>query len=376
MLLHEVKDKIQKEAQKIWESNKYRGLIALCTGAGKSKIFINIVNTFIKERWLLVVPTQKLRDENWKDEFKKWNSLKVFNQRVDRCCYASLNKMNLSLYDGVCLDEAHNITENNSKDLSGYKGKILCLTATPPLDEVKTHILYRELNCKVIYNLPLDKGVELGIVSPYKITVIESWLDNTISNIETGNKTKKFKSTERKIYDYKSTVINKIQFSGKPVPKFMYLDRMRFIYNLPSKEKVAKALLDTIPDNERTLIFCGSIKQAENLCKHSWHSKSTSDTLKKFKAKKINRLSSVGMLNEGENIPDVDNIVVVQLNSNERDLIQRLGRGVRLREGHQANIYIIVAVDTQDESWFKKATEALDKSNIYFTSAKNYLKNE
>lgn len=373
MELNEIKDKIQREVEEIWIKSSFRGLIALCTGAGKSKIFINVMSNFKKEKWLLVVPTQKLRDENWKSEFEKWKTLTIFKKRLDKCCYASLNKYDLSKYDGICLDEAHNITENNSKYLKDYKGKILALTATPPSDEEKKEILYKDLKCPIVYYLSLDKGVKLGIVSPYNITVVESWLDSINKNIETGPKNKRFKGTEKSVYDYKSNNIRRMQFGTKPVPKFLYLDRMRFIYNLPSKTKVAQAILDTISKNKRVLIFCSSISQAEELCKHSWHSQSKNDNLKLFKDKKINRLSSVGMLNEGENIPDVDIILIVQLNANERDLIQRLGRGVRLRPNHTAEVYIIITANTQDEKWFKKASEKLSSSNITYTSAKNYI---
>lgn len=370
-MLNKVKDKIQKEAEEKWIKNGHRGLIALCTGAGKSKIFVNITVNNPKEKWLLVVPTEKLRDENWADEFSKWKKKRRFNS-IDRACYASLSKIDTDKYDGICLDECHNITENNSAKLSNYAGKLLCLTATPPEEDIKKDILYKELKCKVVMHIPLDEGVKLGIVSPYNITVIEGFLDSTNKNIETGSKTKKWKSTEFDIYRYKSEVIRKMTFSRKPVPKFMYLDRMRFVYNLPSKTINAKKVLDAIPKEERTLIFCGSIKQAEELCENSWHSQSTKDNLKLFKEGKINRLSAVKILNEGENIPNVDNIFIVQLDSRARNLIQRIGRGVRFREGHTANIYILIAMQTQDENWLKKATEDLDSSNIKYTSINNY----
>ena len=71
-MLNKVKDEIQQDAEKKWIKNGHRGLIALCTGAGKSKIFVNIAVNNPKEKWLLVVPTEKLRDENWADEFIKW----------------------------------------------------------------------------------------------------------------------------------------------------------------------------------------------------------------------------------------------------------------------------------------------------------------
>ena len=47
-----------------------------------------------------------------------------------------------------------------------------------------------------------------------------------------------------------------------------------------------------------------------------------------------------------------------------------IGRVVRLREGHQAVIYIITALETQDEKWLEKALESLS-GPIEYINAKN-----
>ena len=62
-------DKIQNEVEKLWYENNCKGTALLATGSGKSKIFVNIVSKE-KKKSLLVVPTEKLRDRNWKEEFK------------------------------------------------------------------------------------------------------------------------------------------------------------------------------------------------------------------------------------------------------------------------------------------------------------------
>jgi len=70
-------------------------------------------------------------------------------------------------------------------------------------------------------------------------------------------------------------------------------------------------------------------------------------------------------LNEGHNIPiKVDNAVIVQLNSNDRNLIQRIGRILRYKKGHVAKVIIILCIDTVDENWYIKATAGLDSSKI------------
>jgi superfamily II DNA or RNA helicase len=328
-LLNEVKDELQKEVQLLWENNQCKGLAALCTGAGKSKIAVNIVSDVQhKGNWLLVVPTEKLRDENWADEFSKWKR-KTYYNKIGRACYASLSKIDLSQYAGIILDEAHNLTEANSKPFRNLTPeqlknlKILALTATPPTEEEKVDI-FEQLGLDMIRELKLDKGVELGIVAPYEIIIVETVLDDMKKTSPGGSKNKPFMTTEFKNYHYKTRRIQQIRFSGKPVPKFLYLDRMRMLYDLQSKTDAAQSILKSISKDKKTLIFAGSIRQAEELEKQTFHSKTDDKDLTLFQKDKIKRLSCVQALNEGVNISNLDVGVVVQLNSNPRNLIQRV----------------------------------------------------
>ena len=147
--------------------------------------------------------------------------------------------------------------------------------------------------------------------------------------------------------------------------KFLVLMRMHFLYKLKSREIVGKYLLErVIPKDERTLIFAGNINLAESLEPRTFHSKSKDTDLNLFMAKEINRLSSVKALNEGMNIPDLDNALIAQINSKERHLIQKIGRIVRYRPNHLAGIYIMYAKGTADETWLNKSLEGIDQSNI------------
>lgn len=379
---NKIKSKIQAEALEAVKKED-RAIVVAATGAGKSKIAVDytkeIVSQKRKAKILIIVPTEKLRDENWLEEFEKWKAKTIWNNNIQRSCYVSANKIEGEEFDLVIGDEIHNITENNSEFFAqNTVHKVIALTATPPEDSEKQEIL-KLLGFKIVYELPLDKAVELGLVSPYDITVVEVRLDDVDKYIKSGTKDKPFYQTERKKYEYLNSVIRRLMYSSNAQArnnlKFKLLERMRFIYNLRSKTEVAQWLLENvIPKEERTLIFCGGIPQAEQLCDKSFHSKKKdSKDFDDFKAERINRLSCVNALNEGHNIPNIDNGLVVQLNSKELNLVQRIGRVVRFREGHRAKIYIICAIDTQDEKWVKKALESFDKSNINYIRIENLM---
>lgn len=400
---HKIKDEKQKEARDILRQNNGSGLIAMATGCGKSKIAIDeskeIVAINKKAKILIVVPTEKLRDVNWKEEFEKWRAKSVYNKNVERSCYISANKIKDQEFDLVILDEAHNITENNSQFFENNEVKrIIALTATPPNSPEKVEIL-EKYGIKTIYHIPIDEAVELGLVSPYKITIVETRLDDKDKYIEIGT----YKFTESSRYSFLSRTINSLMYKTHRTRaedsnlKFRIFDRMRLIYNLRSKVNAAKILLENVvPKNERTLIFCGSIEQTLELADHRFFSKpsykkgnkKSEERAKKlmpfykkdedfnaFKEEKINRLACINALNEGHNIPNVDNAVIVQLNSNEKDLVQRMGRIVRWRRGHIGHIYVIVCVDTVDEKWMRKAISGLDMQNIEFVRINNYEQN-
>jgi superfamily II DNA or RNA helicase len=157
--------------------------------------------------------------------------------------------------------------------------------------------------------------------------------------------------------------------------KFAILGRMQFIYKIPSKTQVIKFLLNkVIPEDDRTIVFCGNINQAEEVCPTFYHSKSGNESYDAFKAEKINRLSCVKAVNEGHNFPGVDSGIIGQLNSKEKDLVQRIGRLIRFRPGHEAHLYIIVSEGTQDEKWLENAIENLDQSKIEYVRFTNFKK--
>lgn len=391
----EIKNKVQKEARAAWSSTKW-GAIIMATGSGKSKIAVEEACDLITKDiniWpdiLIVVPTEKLRDENWKEEFEKWGFIDSWDH-IQRCCYASLDNYKDQTFDLVILDEGHNITINNS--VFFYQNKIkscMLLTATKPNDQTKKNIL-SSLKILPYYELALDQSVKLGLVAPYDITIINMTLDNIDKYIEGGSKKNRFFQTEKGQYDYLSGLLR--AFPSKQG----FLHRMRFIYNLKSKTQAAQMILEyVIPKELRTLIFCGSKEQAIRVCDRRFFSRSVlkklaepatpvkrnryaADLIKHknimnhyeadkgyndFKEEKINRLSCVNALNEGENITNLDVGFIVQLTSNELDLIQRTGRFIRYRPDHIGKIIILCVEDSVDKEWVDKALKNFNPASI------------
>lgn len=412
--INAVKAKIQAEALARWKAAGKKGLLAMGTGTGKTKVALDRVAELHLEtshaemphspRVLLVVPTEKLRDENWPEEAHKWGMTTQYLTYVEGYCYASLSKKPSGHYDLVILDEAHRITDLGAIGLDAITyDELMALSATPPKDEEKKRLLDRI--APTVFTYSIDQGVEDGVVADYTVVVVEVPPDSKDKYIAGGSKAKPFKQTEASRYAYINKQIEPLQIQLRELQKQIYaqilvheatgddteLDklrrekqkleprvqrlisqRMHLIYGLKAKTELAKKVLVKVMPGTRGIVFAGSIKQAEELMKETFHSKTTDEYLTAFKAEKIPWIAVVNALNEGHNVPNVDVGVVVQLSSNERDLIQRIGRIIRYREGHKGVIYILVAAGTQDEKWAKKALESIDPSRIIYLSHNNF----
>lgn len=375
-----IREKVQAEAIQAVIANN-GGMVAMATGSGKSRVAVELAKYYcdpLISDLALLVPTEKLRDENWLEEFEKWGASHLWDN-TERLCYASASKIKVKSFNLAILDESHNITELASEFF--YHNRILrtvFLTATLPTNPIKVEIL-RRLGIKLVYELTLDQAVRLGFVAPYKITVVTVPLDNMTKNIPGGNKANPFMTTEAATYAYCNRRVQQCfgdqTPQGKAKMKFAILNRMQFIYKIPSKTAVIKFLLDkVIPKEDRTIIFCGNIEQSEEVCSTFYHSKSGDTHYNNFKAELINRLSCVKAVNEGHNFPGVDSGIIGQLNSKEKDLVQRIGRLIRFRPGHEAHLYIVVSESTQDEKWLETAIENLDKSKIEYVRIDNFKK--
>lgn len=380
LIMNKKKSKMQKEILNLALENN-RSAAYLCTGAGKTKIGIDYCTTTLldeDDKFLWIVPTVKLRDKTIYEEFVKWKEEDFYHKYIERSCYVSINKIKGNHYRTVILDEGDKLTEANVEFFENNTvDNILLLTALKPRDEIKRNLILK-LGIKEIYSLSLDEGVKQGIVSPYRLFIVQSWLNRDDNSVLAGSKIKPFYTTEFKNYRYLDKMVRKNYInmvSSNPADynrlKKIYqnalLKRMHFLYSLTSKTEIAKRLIELVhkPD-ERTLCFSQSIEQADAISKYVYHSKSGEKYYNAFCNENINLLSTVNMLNRGDNISNLDNAIIVQCNSNPVDLIQRIGRIVRYREDHLASIYIICSMGTQDEIWVKKAIANLDQENITY----------
>lgn len=342
--------------------NTGSGIIKAATGTGKTRCAIMYLDRKNISSALWVVPTTILRDKTIPLEFNKWSCGHLL-KKVKIICYASLKK-ETDFYDIVILDEGHRLTLKAYSESITLREKkydhIVYMTATLPDEDEKVALL-NHLRLPHVADISVNDALSMDLVSDFEVYLHPQDLSKTKM---TTVKTKRSTYSQTEFIRYRSLSDQIERYPPGRAPKILYMLRMRAIYTFESKIQAAKDFISTIPKSKRVLIFCGSIEAADKICPYTYHSKTNKTDYERFNSHQINQLAVVNALNEGHNMVDVDMAVMVQVNSKQRNYIQRQGRAIRWRKGHKAEIHVFYYRNTSDLRWVKKSLKEIPKHKI------------
>ena len=353
------REEIQSDAIKAIENCNRCG-IAVSMGVGKTLIGLqHIFQNYHDTLSVLVVAPKRSILKSWVDEAQKFN-LDHLLAHIKFTTYLSLHKQSLN-YDIVYLDECHNLLFTHEGWLSQFKGQIVGLTGTPPKVQSSEKGMMVNKYCPIKYSYITDDAVNDGILNDYQIVVHKLRLDER-KNYMQKTRSGQFPTSELASYNYWTERLLNAN-SGKDI-QITRVMRMKALMSFPSKERYAKKLFESIED--KVILFANTQDQADKLCKASYHSgnKASEVNLDKFKSGDISKLSCVLQLNEGVNIPDLKQGIIMHAYGNERKSAQRLGRLLRLNPDEKAVIHILCYTNTVDETWVIQALDQYDKNKI------------
>jgi superfamily II DNA or RNA helicase len=365
------KDRLQEAALVEWKNAYYRGSIEGVTGVGKSRIAVLAAQEQFRKNPNAIVyvgaPTETLRDQGWPDEFKKWGCEDLI-PKIKFICHASMDVeiVETEEVDLFIFDECHHATILNCIFFTNNKvWYVLGLSATIPKgDEPEKQALINRI-CPPIFKVTVEEGVELEMVADFNVTICFFHLNEEDKNVVVSTTTGPVVRTEMEQYKSLTSTLAQAMWKNKHAAKVWMSRRVNFIRNVDTRTYLAQDVMQHILEGKRTLIFCGSIAQSEILCgEWIFNSKTDKKMLIKFQNKEIHYLGAVNAMNEGQNIEDLDQILVVCLDSKARNMIQRIGRTIRWRPNHIGEVIVLVAINTADQKWYEKAFAKFDKKRI------------
>lgn len=357
------KDKIQRDALNSWVLAGCRGTIEAATAFGKTRVGVLAISYYAKQanyefKALIVVPTTAIQEE-WRKEFKKWGETRVLIECVDIYCINTAREFEQEHYNIGVFDEIHNYINGdvNSKVFFNNKfDKILGLSAS--IDNSIMPALYRI--APICYALSVYDALDLGLISEF-----------TVYNLPV-------ELTDWELSEYNSLTssINYVKDTFGKQAWGKIGKRKDLLYKAANKLGIIQSISEHFGDSygivfSQTKDYANLVKDVlGDVCvKH--HSglgqKTRVANLKKFAdgRTKVRRISSAKTLDEGVTLPRLEFAVIAAGSSKPKQMIQRVGRCLRMDvEGKHAVIIRLYAKNTVEENWITNAQQGFKIVNI------------
>ena len=371
-------------------------LMELATGTGKTKLSIDLTNYIINSKWyqqaktinILILVAKRVHKQTWAEEIEKWGGINhpSASIKITMECYESLQKHTGESFDFILLDECHHIaSEKRMQELKTLKyGYMIGLSATIPRN-VKAYFRFnfhsQVVSCDII------EAIEAEVLPEPTILLFPLQVENSrvsevlelhpkapgpVVECEYKDLYKyKFKNTHvlckctqaQKLRELDSLIswFKKKAMTGNQAMKqtWLYFCGKRLEFLADCKLQWVKLILHHL-DKERTITFCKTISQTEQLGKNCIHSQNKDATkiYERFNAGKIDHITAVNILNENANLVNCRYGIFCNITSSEIITQQRQGRMLR----HKDPVMVIPYYKgTREEELVLKAIEGFSK---------------
>ena len=404
-----LKEFLQKDAaQKVVQ---YKSVaLPWATGVGKTFAALQAVEA-THSKSVLVFVAERAHKDNWKEEIRKFKAL--YPEALDMVdftfeCYNSIHK-----YVGVdktflIFDEAHHLHTQKRMECARYITSefTMYLSATMSYYTLKD---FQDLYGTPIHTIPysMNRSINANILPEPKIVLVpldlqkantpvvieESWgkKENRVEIICRFEQRFTF-LRNKKLYKNVKLLIQATPFQAynyytaqADVYKKLFLDKRLPIFETKWKQYLLKRkkmlgstkivhairLINMLRlESKKFICFCNDIHQAEILGgPMAIHSKKTnnSEILEKFNNDIIKELYVVDMLKEGQNLKGIEAGIIIQLDAEMRNFIQKLGRVMR---SESPVFFVIFYKGTRDAELMSEAIADFDRK--YITTLEKY----
>lgn len=374
-------------------------LLELPTGFGKSKVSIDLINYLVNSKYYKNAPTisilllvaKRVHKTTWQEEIEKWGGIKHPSAGVNikMECYESLQKHYGEKWDFIIADEVHHIgSDKRMTELKSMRpGHIIGLSATIPQKLkmwFKYHYHAQIVSCDIteaidsevlpeptillfplqIENSRMSETIELNPKAKGPVVYGEykdywKWKKGKVHAILKCTQRQKLMELDKLIEWYRKKTMMGNQAMKQT---WLYFCGKRLEFLADCKMQWIKMILHHL-EKERTITFCKTIAQTEQLGKNCIHSqnKDAAKIYNDFNSKRIDHITAVNILNENANLVDCKYAIFANLSSSEVVIPQRIGRGMR----HKSPVIIFPYYrGTREEEILQKMLEGFNKDYI------------
>jgi superfamily II DNA or RNA helicase len=421
----------QKEAIEKWKENKYRGILAMATGTGKTLTAIGAIKRFREKvkgglvvvtvpyqnlavQWIDALQDQGIETipvfdgyQGWYDQVKTLFSASLYSETIDIPCLVCVERtFKDERFQGLVsilkdakqknhllvVDECHHFNgPEHIRKLPDLFRLRLGLSATP-YDQFDGHDEDRHLEKyfgPIVYEFSLGRAIQENFLTKYRFHILACELDE----IETTQ----YEELTQKIVRITGSDESFTPETWAKVQPIM-LARSRIVGAARNKLLKLKEHLDVEGKRPYTLFYCGDgsidgdeekLRQIEAVSEliHGlgWRSsritaeeslQTREALLDRLRSNAIDAVVSIRVLDEGIDVPACQRAYLLASQSSDRQGIQRRGRVLRKSEGKDvAELYdfIVIGGTSNAKALRKMAAKEIRRAYKFAGDALNKL---
>ncbi len=247
-----------------------------------------------------------------------------------------LLKFTPEYFDGICLDEAHHVpAATYQKIMRHFKPKLwLGMTATPDKrdDNIEGRNVYEIFNYQIACEIRLQQAMEDNLLCPFHYFGIT---DLDIIGDEGERNFSMLTSDERVRHIVEQA--NYYGYSGERVKGLIFCSSIRESEVL--SEKLNKIVNPATGRKFRTIALNGSASEEERVEAFERLAADDKEGQDSENSRHLDYILSVEILNEGVDIVEVNQVLMLRPTQSPIVFIQQLGRGLRKAEGKE---YVVI----------------------------------
>jgi superfamily II DNA or RNA helicase len=385
----------QREAISAWEENNRVGILSMATGSGKTRTALSAAEKCPELSMLVIAVPRGNLVEQWAEELKQHTSFpepiliyessaawqdKLFDAllagdhsdwQAPLIVIGTMKSLSSDRFLSVIedagipertlliVDEVHNVGAPSYQSIlrSEFQWR-LGLSATPErhFDEVGSAAII-EYFSGTIFIYSMAQALKDGRLTPYQYYVYPAYLSDE-EFTEYQNLTRRIISMRSRTNDDSTTLHTNQMVDGdnRDVERLLFL-RATILKRCAEKVDILDNALKRHPPH-RCLIYCAEttqLKAVSEILNHNStvHLKYTSQTssnqraeaLQALEERRIPILLAIDCLDEGVDVPNVDQAIILASSTNRRQFIQRRGRVLRRSPGKRmATLVDVIAL--------------------------------
>ena len=321
----------------IMAAGEERALLISATGTGKTYASAFMAQSKQYKRILFLVHREQIAKQaikSYKKIFRNTRSyglLSGTSKEIDRdfvfSTMQTMRKLEImeqfkrDEFELIIIDEAHRVGQNGYLKIINYFQPQFLLGMTASPDRTDGFDVYSLFNHNIAYEIRLDKALEEDLLCPFHyFGITDMEIDG---EVYTDKDLRKFEYlVDEKRVDY---IIEKIKYYGYSG------DRVKGLIFCSRKEE-AKALSEMFNQcGYNSVALSGENTQAER--------ESAIERLTEDVENKLDYIFTVDIFNEGVDIPEINQVVMLRPTQSAIIFIQQLGRGLR---NFQDKEYVII----------------------------------